>query len=578
MTAFLSANLAPIMFAAMVVFMLIGFPVAFALAACGLMFGMIGIELGLLSASLFHAIPDRLFGLMMNDTLLAIPFFTFMGLILERSGMAEDLLDTVGQLFGSVRGGLAYAVIIVGAMLAATTGVVAASVISMGLISMPIMLRYGYDRRLACGVIAASGTLAQIIPPSLVLIVLADSLGKSVGDMYRGAFIPGFVLTALYALYVFGLTVLRPSAAPGVPPEARTLVGPKGATGLPSLIALGVLFLVVAIGTGQGLPEEMPGDESVVMMMSAGGVVVFALTVLNRMFGLTVLSKVAEKTVFALVPPLALIFLVLGSIFVGLATPTEGGAMGATGAVLLALVKRRLSVSLLRQAMGVTARLTAFVLFIVVGARLFSLTFYGVDGHLWVEHLFASLPGGQIGFLIVVNILIFLLAFFLDFFELAFIVVPLLAPVADKLGIDLIWLGVLLSVNMQTSFMHPPFGAALFFLRSVAPKEEYTDVVTGKRMAGITWGQIYLGSIPFVVIQLIMVALVIVYPNLVTMGLGKQAQADAAQIEKSLKDLDSPDQGSGERGDDTADPLKGLSGPSEAPDTTVDPLKGLNKD
>ena len=574
MTAFLTANLAPVMFAAMVVFMLIGFPVAFALAACGLMFGMIGIELGMLQSSLFHAIPDRLFGLMMNETLLAIPFFTFMGLILERSGMAEDLLDTIGQLFGSVRGGLAYAVIIVGAMLAATTGVVAASVISMGLISMPIMLRYGYDRRLASGVIAASGTLAQIIPPSLVLIVLADSLGQSVGDMYRGAFIPGFVLTAMYGLFVFGCTILRPESAPGVPPEARTLVGPKGATGLPSLGALAVVFVGVAVFSATLLPEEMPGDESAVMMLSAGGVVVLALTVLNRAFGLTVISTVAEKTVFTLVPPLALIFLVLGSIFIGLATPTEGGAMGAAGAVVLALVKRRLTIPLLRQAMGVTARLTAFVLFIVIGARLFSLTFYGVDGHLWVEHLFDKLPGGQLGFLVVVNVLIFLLAFFLDFFELAFIVVPLLAPVADKLGIDLIWLGILLSVNMQTSFMHPPFGAALFFLRSVAPRETYTDAVTGKRMEGITWGQIYVGSIPFVVIQLVMVGVVIAYPNLVSMGLGKRTQVDQSQIEKSLKELDNPALGEEQDGD-KVDPLKGMSGSSEE---AVDPLKGLNKD
>ena len=556
MSAFIAANLAPIMFAAMVGFMLIGFPIAFALAACGLLFGLVGIELGLLPAALFQALPDRLFGLMMNETLLAIPFFTFMGLILERSGMAEDLLDTIGQLFGSVRGGLAYAVIIVGAMLAATTGVVAASVISMGLISMPIMLRYGYDRRLASGVIAASGTLAQIIPPSLVLIVLADALGRSVGDMYRGALLPGLMLTALYGGFVFLCTVLRPSSAPAVPPEARTLVGPPGATGLPSLMVLAAVFVAVAAAVGEFRPADAPADETVVVMISVAGLVVLVLTVLNRLLGLGLLSNAAQKTVFALVPPLALIFLVLGSIFIGLATPTEGGAMGATGAILLALVKRRLSLPLLRQAMGTTARLTTFVLFILIGARIFSLAFYGVDGHLWVEHLFDKLPGGQLGFLIFVNILIFLLAFFLDFFELAFIVVPLLAPVADKLGIDLIWLGVLLSINMQTSFMHPPFGAALFFLRSVAPKDDYVDAVTSRRVARVTWGQMYVGAIPFVVIQLLMVGLVITFPEIVSSGLRKEQAVDPARLERSLKELDAP----------------------TLPETLSDPLKGLSND
>ena len=316
-------------------------------------------------------------------------------------------------------------------------------------------------------------------------------------------------------------------------------------------------------------------SRSAVMMLLTAGLVVFTLTVLNRLLGLHIISTVAEKTVFALVPPLALIFLVLGSIFIGLATPTEGGAMGATGALVLALLKRRLSFSLLRQAMGVTARLTAFVLFIVIGARLFSLSFYGVNGHLWVEHLFSWLPGGQLGFLIVVNILIFLLAFFLDFFELAFIVVPLLAPVADKLGIDLIWLGILLSVNMQTSFMHPPFGAALFFLRSVAPKEAYADAVTGKRMPPVTWGDIYIGSIPCVVIQLVMVALIIIFPTIVSMGLTKEPVTDATQVEKSLRELDNrpaPDT-------NQVDPLKGMSDDATpASEALEDPLKGLSAD
>jgi tripartite ATP-independent transporter DctM subunit len=454
MTEFLIANMAPIMFAALVVFLLLGYPVAFALAANGLLFAVVGIELGLLQPALLQALPERVFGIMSNDTLLAIPFFTFMGLILERSGMAEDLLDTIGQLFGRLRGGLAFAVIFVGALLAATTGVVAASVISMGLISLPIMMRYGYDKRLAAGVIVASGTLAQIIPPSLVLIILADQLRQSVADLYAGALIPGLLLTALYAAYVLALSILRPAAAPALPAAARTLRG-------------GRLLLRVAT---------------------------------------------------TLLPPLALIFLVLGTIFLGVATPTEGGAMGATGALIMALARKRLSIALLRQAMDSTAKLSTFVLFILIGSTVFSLTFRAVSGDLWVEHLLTALPGGVLGFLVVVNLLVFLLAFFLDFFELSFIVVPLLAPVAAKLGIDPVWFGVLLAVNMQTSFMHPPFGFALFYLRSVAPPSIRTT-------------DIYWGAVPFVLIQLVMVGLVIAFPQLVTAALDKHANVDTERIE-----------------------------------------------
>src|SRR5206468_6114295 len=331
-------------------------------------------------------------GVMSNDTLLAVPFFTFMGLILERSGMAEDLLDTIGQLFGPIRGGLAYAVIFVGALLAATTGVVAASVISMGLISLPIMLRYGYDRRLASGVIAASGTLAQIIPPSLVLIVLADQLGKSVGDLYKGAFIPGFTLTGLYALYVIGVTVLRPHWAPALPTEARTI---READGTPGLRSLGLLFLVslaCAVAWGQTRPATLPTDETIVTSMCVGVGIAFALAVLNKLFKLGLLSRMAERATFVLIPPLALIFLVLGTIFLGIATPTEGGAMGATGALVMALARRRLSLQLLRQAMDTTMKLSCFVLFILLGSTAFSLSFQGVDGPKWVEHLLTSLP------------------------------------------------------------------------------------------------------------------------------------------------------------------------------------------
>jgi TRAP-type mannitol/chloroaromatic compound transport system permease large subunit len=511
-------NMAPIMFAALVLFLLLGYPVAFALAANGIFFGLVGIQLGLLQPSLFQALPERVWGVMSNDTLLAVPFFTFMGLILERSGMAEDLLDTIGQLFGPLRGGLAFAVIFVGALLAATTGVVAASVISMGLISLPIMLRYGYDRRFASGVIAASGTLAQIIPPSLVLIIMADQLGKSVGDMYAGAFIPGIALAGLYALYTLGVTFAKPAWAPALPAEARRLKEPDGSSGTISFVILAVLSTLAAILFDRyyyvpTYPEAML-DERIVLAAGAGAGFALACALLNRITKLGLLSRLAEQVVFVLIPPLGLIFLVLGTIFLGWATPTEGGAMGASGALVMALARRRLSLSLTRQAMETTAKLSTFVVFILIGARIFSLTFYGVNGHVWVEELLSNLPGGQLGFLIVVNLVVFVLAFFLDFFELSFIVVPLLGPVAEKLGIDLIWFGVLLGVNMQTSFMHPPFGFALFYLRSVAPAHDYLDKITGKRTPGVTTTQIYWGAIPFVLIQLVMVGLLIAFPQM----------------------------------------------------------------
>jgi tripartite ATP-independent transporter DctM subunit len=426
------------MFAGLVMFLLLGYPVAFSLAANGLLFAIVGIQSGHFEFSLLQALPERVFGIMANATLLAIPFFTFMGLILERSGMAEELLDTMGQLFGAVRGGLAYSVVFVGALLAATTGVVAASVIAMGLISLPIMLRYGYDRRLAAGVIAASGTLAQIIPPSLVLIVLADQLGVSVGDMYRGALMPSLLLAGLYMLFVLAVSLARPAMAPALPVAARTLRG----------------------------------------------------------------AALFRRALVSMLPPLLLVFLVLGTIFLGVATPTEGGAMGAVGALGLALAKRRLNIDLLRQAMDSTLRLTSFVIFILIGSTVFTLVFRGVDGDRWVEGLLTALPGGELGFLVVVNALVFVLAFFLDFFEIAFIIVPLLAPVAQALGIDLIWFGVLLGINMQTSFMHPPFGFALFYLRSVAPKTVRTV-------------DIYWGAVPFLIIQLAMVAAVLAFPGLV---------------------------------------------------------------
>ena len=506
MEQFIIANLAPIMFGTLVIFLLSGFPVAFSLAANGLFFGFVGIELGLLKPELLQALPNRIFGIMANDTLLAIPFFTFMGLILERSGMAEDLLDTIGQLFGPIRGGVAYAVIFVGALLAATTGVVAASVISMGLISLPVMLRYGYDKRIASGVIAASGTLAQIIPPSLVLIVMADQLGRSVGDMYRAAFVPGLLLTVMYAGYVLALSIFKPLHVPALPLEARNLHEPNGDSGVRSLLVLVVGTVAIGYGFAKWYGAAHPNlaaDELGIFAAAVAIGVAFLFALANRYFKIELLSRMAEKIVFVLIPPLALIFLVLGTIFIGLATPTEGGGMGAAGALLLAMANRRLTWSLVRQAMQSTTRLSAFVIFILIGSTVFSLVFRGVNGDLWVEHLLTSLPGGTTGFLIVVNIMFFFLAFFLDFFELAFILVPLVGPVADKLGIDLIWFGVLLGVNMQTSFMHPPFGFALFYLRSVAPKEVKTS-------------DIYWGAIPFVLIQIVMVALIIAFPRLVS--------------------------------------------------------------
>ena len=542
MTAMLIHYMAPIMFASLVIFLLLGYPVAFSLAANGLIFGLLGIELGLFRPDFLQALPERVYGIMNNDVLLAIPFFTFMGLILERSGMAEDLLDTIGQLFGTIRGGLAYAVIFVGALLAATTGVVAASVISMGLISLPIMLRYGYDRRLASGVIAASGTLAQIIPPSLVLIVMADQLGRSVGDMYEGAFLPGLMLAGLYAGYVLLVTQLFPKFAPGLPMDAIGYREDDGKRGLTSLAALFVVSGSVGVLAMRNSTTR--GADYVVLTMFIGIVFAFCVAVVNwacdRMLKIRFLSRLAQQVTFVMVPPLFLIFLVLGTIFIGLATPTEGGAMGASGALILALIKRRLTWDLTRQAAEVTAKLSAFVVFILIGARVFSLTFYGVDGHRWVEELLVSLPGGVVGFLIFVNVFIFFLAFFLDFFEIAFIVIPLLGPAAERLGIDLIWFGVVLGVNMQTSFMHPPFGFALFYLRSVAPRESYIDRISSKRMAPVTTGEIYWGAVPFVLIQCIAVGLVIAFPALVMHYKGTGPRIDPSKIQIEIPQLDMP--------------------------------------
>jgi tripartite ATP-independent transporter DctM subunit len=454
MIELLKDYMAPLMFLGLIIFMVIGYPAAFSLAAVGLFFGLIAVELGMIAPDFLGNLTYQLFSVLSNELLLAIPFFTFMGVILERCGLAEDLLEGFGQLFGGLRGGLSYAVILVGAILGAITGTVAASVIAMGLISLPVMTKYGYNVRHATGVIAASGTITQLIPPSLVLIVLADQLGKSPGDMYIGATGASIVQVLLFAAWVFILSIFKPHYVPALPPEARTLRGWP-------------LFV---------------------------------------------------KCVRGMVPSLALIFIVLGTIFMGLATPTEAGAMGVVGAIFLAWINRRLTWDLIYQGMDMTMRLTVMVVFILLGARVFSLIFQGVGGGHWIEGMLTGLPGGRTGFLIFSQLFIFFIAFFLDFFEIAFIIVPLLAPVATALGIDLIWFGVLICANMQTSFMHPPFGFALFYLRGIAPKEIKTS-------------DIYWGAIPWLALQLILVAILIFFPELVTYFLDTGNGVDPNSIE-----------------------------------------------
>jgi tripartite ATP-independent transporter DctM subunit len=451
---------APLMFAGLIAIMLIGFP----LAALGLGSGYFAVYMGWFPQTFMTALPLNVFGILSNDLLLAIPFFTLMGTILERCGLAEDMLDSMGQMFGTVKGGLGYSVIIVGFILGAITGTVAGQVIAMAMISLPVMMRWKYDMRYATGVLAASGTITQLVPPSLVLIVLADQLGKSVGDMYKGAWGPSILQVALFAAYTYILTRLRPDALPGVPKESRELNG----------------------------------------------------------------WPLYRKCLKGIVPSAVLIFTVLGSmgglpgLNVAVATPTEAGAMGAMGAFLLAWMSKRLTWDLTWQAMVGTMRLTAMVVYILIGSRVFSLVFQGVDGGIWIEHMLAGLPGGQIGFLIAVNIFVFFLAFFLDFFEIAFIIIPFLAPVAAKLGIDLIWFGVMLCVNMQTSFMHPPFGFALFYLRGIAD----TLHKNGSLPRKVESKDIYLGSIPFIFLQLILVAVVIFIPQSVTVFLDKEQVLD----------------------------------------------------
>ncbi len=473
-------NFAPLMFAGLIVIMLIGFPVAFSLSALGLLCGFVAIEMGWFSPAFMANLPLNVFGILSNDLLLAIPFFTLMGAILEKCGLAEDMLDSMGQLFGPVRGGLGYSVIIVGFILGAVTGTVAGQVIAMAMISLPVMMRYGYNMRYATGVLAASGTITQLVPPSLVLVVLADQLGRPVGDMYKGAWGPSILQVLLFALYTFMLSRVRPEFVPGVPKEARTLSGPA---------------LVL-------------------------------------------------KCLRGIIPSFILIFAVLGSMGglpwmdTAICTPTEAGAMGAVGAFVLAAIHGRLRWELVKGAMAGTMRITAMVVFILIGSRVFSLVFQGVEGGRWIEHMLTSLPGGQVGFLIAVNVFIFFLAFFLDFFEIAFIILPFLGPVADKMGINMIWFGVMLCVNMQTSFMHPPFGFALFYLRGISD----TLHKSGALPKRVESSDIYLGSIPWVILQLLLVAIVIAFPQTVTVFLDDEVKIDLDKVQ-----IDAPSESYGDK-------------------------------
>ena len=487
---------APLMFVGLILIMLIGFPVAFSLSALGLLSGFIAIQMGWFPVMFMYNLPLNIFGILSNDLLLAIPFFTLMGAVLEKCGLAEDMLDSMGQLFGPIRGGLGYSVIIVGFILGAITGTVAGQVIAMAMISLPVMMRYGYNMRYATGVLAASGTITQLVPPSLVLVVMADQLGRSVGDMYKGAWGPSILQVLIFLGYTFILSKVCPTHVPGLPVTARTLNG-------------------------------------------------WALW---------------RKCLRGIIPSAILIFAVLGSMgglpgmTYAIATPTEAGAMGAMGAILLAAVHGRLNWPIVRDGMTSTMRITARVVFILIGSRVFSLVFQGVDGALWIEHLLTGLPGGQVGFLVVVNVFVFFLAFFLDFFEIAFIILPMLAPVASKLGIDMIWFGVLLCVNMQTSFMHPPFGFALFYLRSSADALFKSGSLPGKVLSR----DIYLGSIPWVLLQLMLVVIVIFFPQTVTVFLDKPVQVDLStiRIEIPENDLQQPDSQSEQ--DTVNDLMRGL--------------------
>jgi len=441
-----------LMFLVVVIVLLAGFPVAFSLGGVALIFALVGIEIGVFDSAFLQTMPNRLFGIMGNETLLAVPLFVFMGVTLERARIAEALLDNLSALFGSLRGGLGISVTVVGMLLAASTGIVGATVVTMGLLSLPTMLRRGYSAEISTGTICAAGTLGQIIPPSIVLVLLGDVLSSaysdaqyaqgifnpdtvSVGDLFAGALIPGLLLVGLYIVYLIGVAIFRPAAMPAAPQESAT----------PNLLAL----------------------------------------------------------LRALVPPLLLILAVLGSILGGLATPTEAAGVGAVGALLLAALRRGLSIVRLREIMQSTIRVSSMVFLILIGASLFSLVFRGYGGDTLVRDLLSNLPGGVFGAMLLVMLLMFLLGFVLDFIEITFVVVPIVGPILLAMGVDPVWLGVMIAINLQTSFLTPPFGFALFYLRGVAPDS-------------VSTGAIYRGVIPFVAIQIVALAIVAGWPSLAT--------------------------------------------------------------
>lgn len=431
-----ASYLGPLMFLGLLVFLFSGYPVAFSLAGVGLLFSIIGMAVGVFEPALFYALPERMFGIMANTILLAVPFFIFMGTMLEKTKIAEELLTGIGKLFGPLRGGLAVAVVLVGTLLAAATGVVGASVVAMGMISLPVMLRYGYSKELATGVIIASGTLGQIIPPSVVLVILGDQMGVSVGELFVGALVPGLIVAGLFLVYVIVIAMVKPELAPALP------------------------------------AEERPAN----------------------------LKALLADVALALLPPLFLILLVLGSIFAGVATPTEAGALGAMGALALAAVRRKLTKKALFDTMEGTAKLTIMVVFLLIGSTVFALVFRGVGGDIWIDDWLLNIPGGKWGLLTVSMLVIFVLGFFIDFFEIVFIVVPILAPAAVRLGIDPVWFGVLIGMNLQTSFLSPPFGFSIFYLKGIAPPEIRTE-------------HIYRGVIPFIALQLIALFILLAFPE-----------------------------------------------------------------
>ncbi len=446
--------LAGLMFFGVIGFLMLGFPVAFTLAGTSIIFAWIGLQFGVFDMSNLRALAGRYTGYMINEVLVAVPLFIFMGVMLERSKIAEQLLSTMGKLFGNMRGGLGISVVLVGALLAASTGVVGATVVTMGLISLPAMMRAGYDPKLACGTICASGTLGQIIPPSTVLIFMGDmisgmnsqvqmSLGNfapqtvSVGDLFAGALLPGFLLVGLYLLYILGKAIFDPESCPATPVP----------------------------------PEEKRG--------------------------------LWKEVLVAFLPPLMLIFAVLGSILGGIATPTEAASVGAVGATVLAALRWRLSLGIIVDVARRTAVITSMIFIILFGASVFAIVFRQLGGDRLVQDFLTAMPGGAMGAMITVMFIMFILGFILDTFEIIFIVLPITAPTLLLLGVDPVWLGVMIGVNLQTSFLTPPFGFSLFYLRGVAPNSVSTMMI-------------YRGAVPFVLLQILAIALLFVFPGLVT--------------------------------------------------------------